>query len=149
MDAYLILIQKKVEYLQKRLVLLEQENRVLQKKNDDDKKEVFHLLFSFCDAFDNILPNHTEEAKSNLDNEFKNFLKRVMKLKRRFKSLMTSCGLYEIDLKNELDPKRARVVETKRIASCENGHILETVRSGYESSTTVYRPAEVIVVKNG
>ena len=38
--------------------------------------------------------------------------------------------------------------ETQEDLSCENGHIIETIRSGHETSKTILRPVEVIAVKN-
>ena len=148
MDSLLTLIQKKVEYLQKRLVLLEQENRSLQKENAKKIKEISLSLIEFCDAFDNVLLNCTNEASNGQSGVPTSFLRRVKKLRRRFKGLLTSYDINEIGFGNGFDSKKAKIVEVRNNPSHENGHVLEVVRSGYESSSTVLRPAEIIVVKN-
>ncbi len=99
--------------------------------------QLLPVLDDFDLAFKNIPEDISEEDEAWLDG-FRQIQKKLM-------LLLENEGVEMIPLEGEFDPSRHEAVSSEPNDEVESGHIIETLRVGYEHKGRVLRPALVRV----
>ncbi|MCB0061482.1 MAG: nucleotide exchange factor GrpE, partial [Caldilineaceae bacterium] len=66
-------------------------------------------------------------------------------IRKKLEGMLSDQGVTTIPLDGEFDPNRHEAISSEPSESVESGHIIETLRVGYEYKGRVLRPALVRV----
>ncbi len=82
---------------------------------------------------------------ADLDESTNAWVDGFRQIQKKLDSLLSDQGVTAIPLEGEFDPNRHEAVSNEPSESVESGHIIETLRVGYEYKGRVLRPALVRV----
>ncbi len=86
-----------------------------------------------------------EKAPASLSDEEKAWIEGFRQIQRKLLDVLKEQGVTVIDTSGEFDPTRHEAVTSEPHDDVESGHIIATLRAGYESNGRVLRPSLVRV----